>query len=104
MDVIVPAVIPPKDFAAVPRTDIQIPPGVDRQQFIRQLLASIEPGESQAAGIDSSGSFYLDVGALSRINESKVQNLLSATSAALQKVWTSCQHQSGNGSCSQYFD
>ena len=59
---------------------------MDRQQFIRELLASIEPGESQAAGIDSSGSFYLDVGALSRINESKVQNLLSATSVALQKV------------------
>jgi hypothetical protein len=59
---------------------------VDRQQFIRQLLASIEPGESQSAGMDSSGSFYLDVGMLSRINESKVLSLLSATSAALQKV------------------
>ena len=76
----------PQRFCRSTRTDIQIPSGVDRQQFIRELIASIEPGESQAAGIDSSGSFYLDVGALSRINESKVLHLLSATSDALQKV------------------
>jgi len=68
------------------RTTIQFPPGVDQQQFIRQLLANIEPNESQAAGIDSPGTFYLDVGRLSRINESKVQNLLSATSTALEKA------------------
>ena len=76
----------PQRFCHGSRTDIQIPSGVDRQQFIRELLAGIEPGESQAAGIDSSASFYLDVGALTRINESKVLNLLSATSAALQKA------------------
>jgi hypothetical protein len=58
---------------------------VDRQQFVRHLLASIEPGESQAAGMGSPGSFYLDVGALTRVTEGKVLNLLSATSAALQK-------------------
>jgi hypothetical protein len=34
----------------------------------------------------SSDSFYLDVGALSRINENKVLNLLSATGTALQKA------------------
>jgi 3-dehydro-L-gulonate-6-phosphate decarboxylase len=76
----------PQRFCKGSRTYIRIPPGVDQQQFIRQLLASIEPGENQAIGTDSPGSFYLDVGALSRINESKVLNLLSATSAALQKV------------------
>jgi 3-dehydro-L-gulonate-6-phosphate decarboxylase len=76
----------PQRFCHGTRVDIQIPPGLDHQQFIRQLLASIEPGESQAAGINASGSFYLDVGALSRLNESKVLNLLSATSVALQKV------------------
>ena len=76
----------PQRFCHGSRTEIQIPYGVDRQQFIRQLLESIEPGESQAAGMDPSGSFYLDVGALSRINESKVQNLLSATGIALQKA------------------
>jgi Orotidine 5'-phosphate decarboxylase / HUMPS family len=76
----------PQRFCLGSRTDIQIPSGVDRQQFIRYLLASIEPGESQAVGLGAPGSFYLDVGALTRINESKVQNLLSATSAALQKA------------------
>jgi 3-dehydro-L-gulonate-6-phosphate decarboxylase len=76
----------PQRFCHGSRTDIQIPSGVDQQQFIRQLLASVEPGESQAAGMASSGSFYLDVGALTRIHESKVLNLLSATSAALQKA------------------
>ena len=68
------------------RTDIQMPSGVDSQQFYRRLLASLSPGESQAIGTDSPGSFYLDVGALSQIDESKVLNLLSATSSALQSV------------------
>jgi hypothetical protein len=68
------------------RTDIRIPSGVDSQQFIRQLIANMGPGESQAVGIDAPGSFYLDVGALSQINENNVLGLLSATSVALQKV------------------
>jgi hypothetical protein len=59
---------------------------VDRQQFIRHLLVCIEPGESQAAGMETPGSFYLDVGALTRVTENKVLNLLSATGAALQKA------------------
>jgi 3-dehydro-L-gulonate-6-phosphate decarboxylase len=73
-------------FCTGSRTHIRIPPGVDHQQFIHQLLTSIGPDESQAAGVDSPGSFYLDVGMLSRINESKVLNLLTATSVALEKV------------------
>jgi 3-dehydro-L-gulonate-6-phosphate decarboxylase len=76
----------PQRFCLGSRTDIQIPSGVDRQQFIHNLLAGVEPGESKAAGMGSSDSFYLDVGALTRINESKVLNLLSATSAALQEA------------------
>jgi 3-dehydro-L-gulonate-6-phosphate decarboxylase len=76
----------PQRFCRGSRTDIHIPSGVDQQQFIRQLLASIEPGESQAVGMGGPGSFYLDVGALTRITESKVLNLLSATSATLQKA------------------
>ena len=46
----------------------------------------MSPGESQAIGVDGPGSFYLDVGALSQINENNVISLLSATSTALQKV------------------
>ena len=68
------------------RTDIRIPSGVDSQQFVRQLLTNVSPGESQAIGVDGPGSFYLDVGALSQINENNVLGLLSATSAALQKA------------------
>ncbi len=49
-------------------------------------MANMGPGESQAVGIDAPGSFYLDVGALSQINENNVLGLLSATSVALQKV------------------
>jgi hypothetical protein len=76
----------PQRFCHGSRTDIQIPSGVDHQQLIRYLLASIEPGENQAAGMDASGSLYLDVGALTRVTESKVLNLLAATSTALQKA------------------
>jgi 3-dehydro-L-gulonate-6-phosphate decarboxylase len=68
------------------RTDIRLPVGVDSQQFIRQLLTSLGTGSSQAAGIGAPGSFYLDVGALSQVNEQSVLGMLSATSMALQKV------------------
>jgi len=68
------------------RTDVRIPFGVDSQQFIRQLIANMGPGESQAVGTDAPGSFYLDVGALSQINEKNVLGLLSATSVALQRT------------------
>ncbi len=73
-------------FCFGPRTDIRIPAGVDSQQFIRQLIANMSPGESQAVGMDTPGSFYLDVGALSQMDENHVLGLLTATSAALQNV------------------
>jgi len=75
----------PDRFCKGSRTDVRLPAGVESQQFIQQLMAGI-PGESQAVGLDRRGSFYLDVGALSRIDLSKVLGLLSATSMALQKV------------------
>jgi 3-dehydro-L-gulonate-6-phosphate decarboxylase len=75
----------PDRFCKGSRTDIRLPSGVDSQQFIQQLMASL-PGESQAVGLDGPGSFYLDVGALSQLNESNVLGLLSATSYALQKI------------------
>ena len=73
-------------FCRDSRTDIRIPSGVNSQQFIRQLIANMGPGESQAVGTDAPGSFYLDVGSLSQINEKSVLGLLSATSVALQEV------------------
>ena len=68
------------------RTDIRIPSGVDRQQLFGQLMTSVNPNESQAIGLNTNGSFYLDVGALSQLNRDNILNLLSATSTALQKV------------------
>jgi len=76
----------PERFCLGSRTDIRLPSGVESQQFIRQLIANVAPGESQAVGVDAPGSFYLDVGALSQINEKNVLGLLSATSIALQKM------------------
>jgi 3-dehydro-L-gulonate-6-phosphate decarboxylase len=76
----------PERFCPGSRTDIRIPSGVDGSLFIRQLIANMAPGESQAAGTDAPGSFYLDVGALTQINGKNVIGLLSATSMALQKV------------------
>ncbi|MBC8507135.1 MAG: orotidine 5'-phosphate decarboxylase [Chloroflexi bacterium] len=76
----------PQRFCHGSRTDIRIPAGVDRQQFFKHLIANISPGESQAVGMDAPGTFYLDVGVLSQINEDSVLGLLSATSFALQKV------------------
>jgi 3-dehydro-L-gulonate-6-phosphate decarboxylase len=76
----------PARFCHGSRTDVRIPSGVDSRQFMTQLIANMGPGESQAVGTDTPGTFYLDVGALSRINENNVLGLLSATSVALQKV------------------
>ena len=76
----------PQRFCTGTRTDIRLPAGVDSQQFIRQLLSSLGPGSSQAAGMGAPGSFYLDVGALSQINDRSVLGMLSATSTALQRV------------------
>lgn len=75
----------PDRFCKGSRTDIRLPAGIDSQQFIRQVMASV-PGESQVVGIDAPGSFSLDVGLLSQITKENVLNLLSATSVALQKV------------------
>ena len=75
----------PGRFCQGTRTEIQIPSGVDGQQFFVQLRANIASGESQAIGMNSPRSFFLDVGALSQIDENKILGLLSATSLALQK-------------------
>lgn len=76
----------PQRFCHGTRTDIRLPAGVDSQQFIRQLITNVVPGESQAVGLDGPASFYLDVGALSDLNGEKVLGLLSATSKTLQRL------------------
>ena len=73
-------------FCLGTRTDVQLPAGIDGGRFVRQIMDSMSPGESQAIGMGAPGSFYLDVGALSQINENNVLGLLSATSMALQKA------------------
>jgi aspartate aminotransferase-like enzyme len=76
----------PQRFCHGTRTDIRLPVSVDSQQFIRQLIANVTTGESQAVGLDGLGSFYLDVGALSQLNKENVLDLLSATSKTLQRL------------------
>jgi 3-dehydro-L-gulonate-6-phosphate decarboxylase len=76
----------PQRFCHGTRTDIRLPAGVNSHQFIQQLLSSLGPGSSQAAGLGAPGSFYLDVGALSQLNDQNVLGMLSATSTALQRV------------------
>jgi len=76
----------PQRFCRGTRTDVLLPAGVDRQQFIQQLLSNLGPGSSQAAGLGAPGSFYLDVGELSHLSLQNVLGMLSATAAALQRV------------------
>ena len=76
----------PARFCKGTRTDIQIPAGLEIQQFLGQLMANVEVGESTAVGLNGNNAFYLDVGSLSQINENKVLGLLSALSVALQKT------------------
>lgn len=75
----------PDRFCKGTRTDVVIPAGVDARHFVQQLLANL-PGESQAAGMSGPGAFYLDVGALSQINDDKVLALLAAAGTALQRA------------------
>jgi 3-dehydro-L-gulonate-6-phosphate decarboxylase len=76
----------PQRFCPDSRTDIFIPAGTNQEGFIQSLVSTVETGEQQAVGQDSAGSFYLDVGALSQLNEQKILSLLSATSMALNSV------------------
>jgi len=68
------------------RTEVRLPAGIERQKFITELIGNTGAGQSQAVGLDSPGSFYIDVGVLPQINQDSVLGLLSATSVALQKV------------------
>lgn len=66
------------------RTDIQVPKGVDNQQFVDRIAANLGPGERGILGSDSAGTFYLDLAQLPQINTSNVMGILSATGNALQ--------------------
>jgi 3-dehydro-L-gulonate-6-phosphate decarboxylase len=85
----------PDRFCHGSRTNIYLPAGVNDQQFLRQLIDNVGPGESPVVGTDAPGTFYLDVGALSRLDEQKVLALLSATSVALQSVGQSTNTRAG---------
>lgn len=76
----------PNRFCTSSRTEIHFPSGVDNRSFIDQLINNLDAGERQTVGVKDGGSFYIDVASLSQINVSKVKSLLSAVSAALQKV------------------
>ena len=76
----------PGRFCKSSQTDIRFPAGVNKQLFINNLISSLNVSESSAVGLNANGTFYLDVGAISSINQRSVLNLLSATNTAFQKA------------------
>jgi 3-dehydro-L-gulonate-6-phosphate decarboxylase len=66
------------------KTDIQAPAGVNSQQLVDRIAASLGSGERLSVGSDSPNSFYVDLGRFSQINASNVISILSATGNALQ--------------------
>jgi len=76
----------PDRFCKTSRIDVLFPSGVDSWFFTNKIIDNIGAGESGSVGINDGSSFYIDVSALSQINENKILNMLSAVSAALQNV------------------
>jgi len=76
----------PGRFCQGSRTEIQIPNGVDAQQFFQHLNTQVGPAEAQAVGLGTPGTFFLDVGFLSQMSENNVLNLLTGLSRAMQNV------------------
>jgi 3-dehydro-L-gulonate-6-phosphate decarboxylase len=66
-----------------PRTEIQVPAGLNGAQLVAQIAGGLAPGSGSAVGRAGLGSFYLDVAALLRPDESGVVELLAATGRAL---------------------
>lgn len=70
-------------FCQETRTDIRTPAGVDSQVIVDLIKSNLGPGEKGTVGVNSSDSFFLDIGKLPQINQGNVIGLLSATSSAL---------------------
>jgi 3-hexulose-6-phosphate synthase len=70
-------------FCLDTKTEVQTPTGIDSQGIVDLIRSNLGPGERGSVGVESSTSFFLDVGKLPQINQGNVLGLLSATSSAL---------------------
>ena len=76
----------PGRFCHGTRTEITVPPGIDSLVLVNQIAASLDTAESGAVGWTQPGTFYLDVGALPRLNTPAVVGLLATTGQALNRL------------------
>ncbi|HKJ27166.1 MAG TPA: orotidine 5'-phosphate decarboxylase / HUMPS family protein [Anaerolineales bacterium] len=75
----------PGRFCVGSRIDIQIPSGINNQQFLERISANLGPGERRVVGSDAPDTFYLDLGRLPQLNNNHVMSILSATGNALNQ-------------------
>jgi 3-dehydro-L-gulonate-6-phosphate decarboxylase len=73
----------PGRFCTSPRTEIQVPAGLNGPQLVQRIAADLAPGNGLAVGWTQPGTFYLDVGVLPQVNEAAVVELVGATGRAL---------------------
>jgi hypothetical protein len=76
----------PGRFCVGARTEIVTPAGIDTQALINRIATTLDSAGSQAVGWSQSGTFYLDVGLLPRLDERAVTDLLSTTGSALNAL------------------
>jgi 3-dehydro-L-gulonate-6-phosphate decarboxylase len=67
-------------------TEIIAPAGVDSQVLVNQIATNLETADRSAVGWSQPGTFYLDIGALSRLNTPAVVGLLATTGQALNRL------------------
>jgi 3-dehydro-L-gulonate-6-phosphate decarboxylase len=76
----------PGRFCFGPRTEIQVPAGVNVQELVSRIATMLDPAGGQAVGWASPGSFYLDLRGLPRLNDAAVIGLLSTTGSTLNAL------------------
>jgi 3-dehydro-L-gulonate-6-phosphate decarboxylase len=65
------------------RTELAVPAGMNGAALVQRIAGELDPAGGAAVGWTQPGTFYLDVGALARVNEAAVGELLGATGRAL---------------------
>ena len=76
----------PGRLCTSPRTEIQVPAGLNGANLVQRIGAGLDPGNGAAVGWTQPGTFYLDVAALPRASEAGVVSLLAATGQALNAL------------------
>ncbi len=67
-------------------TEIMVPRGIDGQTLVKQISAGLDASDTTAVGWTAPDTFYLDVGALHRLNTPSVVGLLATTGLALNRL------------------